>query len=151
MYFYLYPILIVLHYADIGWIQLKMLKQRDCMDICVGCVMWMYMKPEETVFVCVCPHVFIKKDNLKKHNKLQSQSMLWKEKLRKKKENVSFRPIFHIAASKKKKKKKTSTWIECVCAHSGGIYTGSVFISVHNEADLQLHGPERLQFSALGE
>lgn len=32
--------------------------------------------------------------------------------------------------------KKTSTWIKCVCAHSGGIYTGCVFIYVHNEADL---------------
>lgn len=40
---------------------------------------------------------------------------------------------------------------QSVLAHSSGIYTPTVFISVHNGADLHLHGPERLQFSALGE
>lgn len=38
-----------------------------------------------------------------------------------------------------------------VFAHSSGIYTPTVFISAHNGADLHLHGPECLQFSAVGE
>lgn len=56
--------------------------------------------------------------------------------------------LFFIAASKEKKIYPHEL---NVCLHSGGIYTGSVFISVHNETDLHLHSPERLQFSALGE
>lgn len=57
-----------------------------------------------------------------------------------------FRPIFQLPRRRKKHPHELN-----VCVLAAVIYTGSIFIFVHNEADLQLHGPERLQFSALGE
>lgn len=94
-------------------------------------------------------HVYIKKGN-KKKNTISNNHACCERKGKENKQKKKCQPQAYFPRCSFQEK-KPSTWIECVCAHSGGIYTGSVFISVHNEADLQLHGPERLQFSALGE
>lgn len=86
------------------------IKQRDCMDRCL-CVITVSVNvyETETYSISACVHAQVWK---KRVTKKQSQSLLWKEKQRKK-ENVSFRPIFHIAASKKKKNIHMN-WM-CVC------------------------------------
>lgn len=68
------------------------------------------------------------------------QSMMWKKS--KEKQLWGHRP--HCSEGGRPRERS-------VGAHSSGIYTPTAFISAHNGADLHLHGPERLQFSALGE
>lgn len=63
-----------------------------------------------------------------------------------KEKHISFGAIVHIVA----RAVGASTWTERVGTQQWHLHP-TVFISAHNGAGLHLHGPERLQFSALGE
>lgn len=63
-----------------------------------------------------------------------------------KEKHISSGAIVHIVA----RAVGASTWTERVGTQQWHLHP-TVFISAHNGAGLHLHGPERLQFSALGE
>lgn len=63
-----------------------------------------------------------------------------------KEKHISSGAIVHIVA----RAVGASTWTERVGTQQRHLHP-TVFISAHNGAGLHLHGPERLQFSALGE
>lgn len=63
-----------------------------------------------------------------------------------KEKHISFGAIVHIVA----RAVGAPTWTERVGTQQWHLHP-TVFISAHNGAGLHLHGPERLQFSALGE
>lgn len=63
-----------------------------------------------------------------------------------KEKHISFGAIVHIVG----RAVGVPTWTERVGTQQWHLHP-TVFISAHNGAGLHLHGPERLQFSALGE
>lgn len=63
-----------------------------------------------------------------------------------KEKHISFGAIVHIVG----RAVGAPTWTERVGTQQWHLHP-TVFISAHNGAGLHLHGPERLQFSALGE